>query len=274
MKTIAVVSDLHAGSTIGLCPPSVVLYEEGMYQANKYQLALWQKWQQFWQWARTNAGEERWLVVNGDAIEGIHHATTQIVSPNVLDHITIAETAIRLAIEIYEPKHIFFVRGTETHTGNSAKEEEALARLFESYVPYEKPLSRWAIWIETENVTFHFAHHTGGWLRPWTRTGAPGRESVMMAHTAIELTRHGHLYEIPDVSIRAHQHRFNDSGMATYPRVFILPGWQLATGYIRKISPSNVPEVGGMLFNVDNGTYVPLVKRWILPHADDLHFRG
>jgi len=267
--TIVAVSDLHAGSTVGLCPPEYDLYEEGRYRANKYQLSLWKRWEAFWHRAGEIARGRRWIVWNGDLVDGVHHRTTQLVSVNTLDHVGIAAASIRRAVEIYRPEAMFFVRGTGVHVGDVAQLEEMVAAEFRDTIPYEAPLSRWGAWIETDGVRFHFAHHTQGWGRPWTKTGAPGRESVMMVANA-----HAADVGVPDVSVRGHQHRFNDSGMATHPRVFVLPGWQLMSGFLRKIAPGREPEIGGIIFTVQDGEYTPHVRRWIIPLADELHYRS
>ena len=268
--TITVVSDLHAGSTWGLCPPEVELHEEGTYHASKYQRWLWDNWIDFWTWARELARGRRVMVINGDMVDGVHHRTTQLVSTNEADHIEIADQCIRAAVEIYRPRHIVFIRGTEVHVGAAARDEEIIAHRWRKYVPHEKPFSRYAAFMTVEGVLFHFAHHTGGWGRPWTATGAPGRESVIMRDYALTAhMRTGEPVEVPDVSVRAHQHRFNDSGRATHPRVIVCPAWQLSTVFGKRISPTRAPDIGGVQFVVREGKYTIEERLYHIPGADD-----
>jgi len=268
--SIAVVSDLHAGSTWGLCPPVVDLYEEGRYEASKYQMWLWENWINYWQWARENARGKRYMVINGDAVDGVHHRTTQLISTNLADHISIADECIKAAVDVFQPRRILFVRGTEVHVGSAGREEELLATRYKKYVPHDRPYSRYTAWVEAEGVKFHFAHHVGGWGRPWTAVGAPGRESVMMRDWAVTShLRTGEPLALPDVSVRSHQHRFNDSGLATYPRVFVTPSWQLSTAFGRRISQSRLPDVGGMLFIARAGEYTAQVKIYHIEGEDD-----
>ena len=44
---LRVTSDLHAGSTVALCPPKVQLDDGGKYEASKAQLWLWECWLDF-----------------------------------------------------------------------------------------------------------------------------------------------------------------------------------------------------------------------------------
>jgi hypothetical protein len=82
---LAVVSDLHAGGTTALCPPSIALDDGGEYNASKAQRWLWQCWGQFWDRAQSVRDEHAatfYQIFNGDLVDGNHHGTTQILSGN------------------------------------------------------------------------------------------------------------------------------------------------------------------------------------------------
>ena len=45
---VAIISDLHAGSTVGLCPPRFTLDDGGDYVSSPAQRWLWRNWNHFW----------------------------------------------------------------------------------------------------------------------------------------------------------------------------------------------------------------------------------
>ena len=45
---LRITSDLHAGSTVAICPPRVQLDDGGEYHASKAQRWLWERWKDFW----------------------------------------------------------------------------------------------------------------------------------------------------------------------------------------------------------------------------------
>ncbi|GAF68288.1 unnamed protein product, partial [marine sediment metagenome] len=73
---LIVVSDLHCGCRLGLChPKGVYLDDGGTYLPSKIQKKVWKWWREFWdEWVPTITRGEPWdLVVNGDALDGVHH---------------------------------------------------------------------------------------------------------------------------------------------------------------------------------------------------------
>ena len=126
---VAVVSDLHSNSTIGLCPYSFNLDDGGTYKASKAQRWLWRNWQDYWK-RIANLSQDTGLpvvaVVNGDITDGDHHGSPQLITRNDADQ-------LRLGIAVLEPvlntaRRVFVVRGTEAHVGKSASLEEMIAQ--------------------------------------------------------------------------------------------------------------------------------------------------
>jgi hypothetical protein len=123
---VAVISDTHIGSTVGLCPPTVALDDGGQYLANPAQRWLWERWEIFWLAAngtKPRGGGKRWAIHLGDVTEGDHHNTSQIITRN-------RATQMGLAIEVLEPvarwaDRLFIVRGTAAHASEAGAMEEA-----------------------------------------------------------------------------------------------------------------------------------------------------
>jgi hypothetical protein len=126
---IAATSDQHAGSALAMCPAEIKLDDGGTYTASKMQRWAYQCWGDYWKRVAQVVKKEKALlyeVFHGDAVEGQHHGSTQVASgnPNAQAAIITACMAIPLALK---PDKMFWVRGTETHVGQSASAEERIA---------------------------------------------------------------------------------------------------------------------------------------------------
>jgi len=85
-KLIVLLSDLHVGSTIGLWPPDFISNEGNPIGQNKFQEWLWECWQDAAKWSAKLIGKDAFeIVLNGDLVEGIHHRSLQVMTPDVGD---------------------------------------------------------------------------------------------------------------------------------------------------------------------------------------------
>lgn len=247
---LAVTNDQHCGSTVALCPPEINLDDGGSYKASKAQLWLWQCWNDFWSRVdvvRKEQGADLYQVFNGDAIDGDHHHTSQILSrnPNAQAAVWTACVAVPLALK---PDKMFFVRGTEVHVGNSASGEERIADgLRRDKRPIEGDTetgtaSWWHLRQEIHGVRIDVAHHGRTGMREHTRASAASLHAhdIVMSHI-----KSGDPY--PHLALRAHYHRFNDSHDAAPTRVITNGAWQLKTGYVHKIAADTLADIGGLI---------------------------
>lgn len=248
---VAVISDLHLGSTIGLCPPSLTLDDGGTYMASRAQRWLWLCWQNYWEQVRAarRPGDRLYVVVNGDIMDGDHHDTPQIITRNPSTILSLASSVLDPVAQ--EADRLFIVRGTETHVGKSASQEEEVARDLGAVPDAEAGThSWWVLPMEVEGVNFQFAHHGNVGSRTWSRGG-----TVMANAADISLNHLLRGQKPPDVAVRSHMHQFADSG-TTYPtRLFHTPAWQLSTAFVARIAPGKVADFGGFLFSVEDGEY-------------------
>lgn len=255
---LAVVSDVHAGSTVALCPPKILLDDGGSYEASKPQRWLWQSWVGFWDRVKLVRHEhkaELYAVFNGDLVEGNHHGTSQILSgnPNAQAAVVNAAMGIPLAMK---PDRIFVVRGTESHVGASACAEERIADgLRRDKRPVEgdpetSTASWWHLRMEVHNTLIDVTHHGRTGQREHTR----GSAAVLHAHDILlSHVKSGERY--PDLALRGHYHRFNDSGDAAPTRVITSGAWQLKTGYVHKVAADSLADIGGLIVVVNEEGY-------------------
>lgn len=251
MKTALVVfSDLHVGSTVGLCPANVTLDDGGRYAATKAQLWLLDCWRRAWaDVARLAAGYELWAVSNGDLCDGDHHGTYQLWSRNPEDQI---RTACDMLSPVQQLAHrLFVVRGTEAHVGGSSWFEEAIAhRIDAEPCPVTATHSWYRLPIIVSGVRFHVAHHASMGGKELSRgTSAAGQATDTLTYCA----EHG--LTIPDVVVRSHNHRWADSGTTYRVRAVGMPAWQLGTAYINGRRPNSIADIGLCVWLCDAGRY-------------------
>lgn len=248
---LVVVADTHIGSTVALCPPAVPLDDGGSYTPSAGQRWLWSCWLDFWTQVmatRPSGGGKRYVVHLGDICEGDHHETSQIVSRN-------PATMLDLAITVLEPvrqwaDHMFVIRGTEAHAGKSAAMEEAIADDLNCTRDMARDTaSWWHLLLEVQGVRIDCAHQPiSASGRPWTRANGA---NVLAFATFSEYAEHGE--RPPDIALRAHLHRFSDSGSNYVTRAVIAPAWQLGTAYSNRRWPGQLADIGGQIWTITDG---------------------
>jgi hypothetical protein len=256
---VAVVSDTHINSTIGLCPPRVQLDDGGTYRPSRFQRELWRCWGEFWGVVQQRReGLPLFVVLNGDLVDGDHHDTSQLVSRNL-------ETQARMAVEVLDPMaqmadQLFVIRGTEAHTGPSAMWEEFLGRdLGAVGDDIAGTASWWWLPLEVDGVRFDFAHHPGtSSRRPWTRGGAANRLAAWVLNDYAEAGDRP-----PHLVFRSHNHVYEDSGNNHAVRAIITPCWQLTTGFGHRVGGSGkLADIGGVIVECQDGHYQLEVQRY------------
>jgi hypothetical protein len=254
---IAVAGDLHAGSTVALCPPEVPLDDGGFYHPSKAQSWLWQCWLAYWQEVEREAAEADrfYQIFNGDMLDGDHHNTSQIISRNPADWSYLLGEALAVPLAL-RPDKLFVVRGTEVHNGKSNSGEEGLAKRWRLDGlpivgdPETGTASWWHLRAEIDGVRLDVAHHGRTGHREHTRTNAANLHAhdILLAHVKQGDTP-------PDLCLRAHYHRFNDSYDACPVRVITNGAWQLKTGFVHRIAADTLADIGGMIITIEDGAY-------------------
>ena len=275
-NNLIVISDLHCGCRLGLCPPEgAKLDDGGTYMPSRLQETVWGWWREFWDdWVpRATRGEPWDLVVNGDAIDGVHHGSVTQISHNIEDQVSLAEAVLAPIVE--RAGQYFHVRGTEIHVGKSGIDEERLAKRLGAVPNEDGQHARWELWkrigIERPGEPAplcHILHHIG-------TTGRVAYEtSAVQAELIAEFTEAGQTQEVPpDVVVRSHRHRYikvqNPSGDRPESCGIISPGWQLKTPFVWKIPGGRVsqPQFGGILIRKGDEEFYTRFKVWKLKRA-------
>lgn len=262
-RVLAVVSDLHCGSTVGLHPlMDTPLDDGGAYSPSPAQQWLWENWVNFWSRVGAEAdGGELHILLNGDLVDGDHHGTTQIVSRHLGTQLDILKACFEPVLAL-GPKTVTVVRGTEVHVGKSGSAEESFGRWLAAQgvkVTREPGTMNYSHWHFRGMIEDSFGapiasidatHHGRIGGRPWSKLGAVG---ALAAQIVLE---HAMRREpAPDFAFRSHYHTHADTGDNYPTRLVQTPAWQLATAYAKRVVPESLSDVGGfmLVFDDDEG---------------------
>lgn len=256
--------DLHAGSTVAVCPPEgIELDDGGMMTPNKIQRWLFANWENCWgeRYAKLldrYKPDTQTLVLNGDLTEG--HAPNRPGNPQaaplVGQHLRAAIKLLELGPLRHGLTAVHVVRGTEAHVGRAAELEEGLSRVMkaEGVNVVEDPdtgqvTSYWRR-FDIEGVRFDCRHHGRFGQRMHTK------DSYMRlyAHDIWEAhVRSGE--RPPDLCFRSHYHNHGDSGrIEDLPtRVIALPAWQCLTSFGHRIAIEDLGKHGAVVVVVRDG---------------------
>jgi len=230
-------SDTHVGSTVGIMPHGFVTLNGNHVQPNKLQAWLYECWEDAWfKWLPSYVGDDPYvLVCGGDVIEGIHHGTTEIWSPDLSDQ---SEAALRLYRPIVERAEKFYmVRGTEVHTGSSSE-----IRIGSQLGACPNPDTGLAAWdklvLDIHGTRLHYLHHVSTTTRTWLEASGPW--AAMMNDRSICFDAG---QQPPRVCGYGHRHKAihvrNPGGLA-----FVTHPWQGLTRFGYKVAGAAITMPG------------------------------
>lgn len=256
IRAAVFLSDIHAGSTVALMPPEVMLAEETTVRQNRLQAWFWERWLDLQVWLDHELrGAPFALILNGDLIEGDHHRTDQIVSKNLGDHLNIAEAV--LAPIASRAAKVFVTRGTECHVGDT---EASLAKRFAAEKDAETGRQVFdRLTLDLCGVRTVVRHHVSTSSRPWLEQNGLGLE---LAAEQLNAARNGE--PIPRILAVGHRHTPGDV-QTTEGLCFATPAWQALTRHGHKVVGAARCKPGAYLLdwrNVPDGQ-MPIVRRRI-----------
>lgn len=268
------VSDLHCGGSTGLHPDTPTpLDDGGAYTPSPVQAWNFANWLDFWRRANEAAeGKPLRVIVNGDAVDGCHHKTVQIISLHPGIQCDILMRCWAPVLDLVKIASFTVIRGTAAHVGEGAPTEEAFARwLARQKIPVlpdeDTGTMSWRHFKgELAGVTIDATHHgrTGG--RLWTSLGGA-------ANLAVEImAEYANRRELPPtLAIRSHKHKTFDTHDNFRLRLLATCAWQLGTDWVKQAVPESLADLGGHIItcadgrvrDIDTVRYLPTTPtRW------------
>lgn len=264
VNNLVFVSDTHIASRLGLCwPNGMQLDDGGVAMPSRLQLIVWEWWCEFWDvWVpEVCRGEPYGIVFNGDIIDGIHHNDTTQMSANLEDQSELAYQIMKPRVEAAEGRY-YHIRGTESHVGPSAREEERLAKRLGAIPNEEGQHARWELWVNLGKYLVHAMHHIGTSGSMAYETSAIQKE---LEQSFVESARWDD--EPPDVLVRSHRHRNAETRIQTrkgFATSCTTAGWQLKTPYVYRIAGARQtqPQIGGTVVRCGDEDIYTRHKLW------------
>jgi len=263
IHNLVVVSDLHVGCQLGLCPDAGAAMDEGGYYApNGAQNKVWAWWTEFWNVVVPDfcRGEPFAVCLNGDALDGCHHKATHQWTHNLTDQAKAAEAILRPVVESCEGRY-YHIRGTEAHVGPSGEQEERLAKGLGAIPNDQGQFARYELWVRIGRGLAHITHHIGTAGSMHYESTAPMRE---LTEAYVEAGRWNN--EPPDWVVRSHRHRNVEVRVQThkgFATCCTTPAWQLQTPFTYKIAGArqSLPQIGGSVLRCgDEDLYT---RHWV-----------
>lgn len=249
IRNLIVVSDLHCGCRVGLCPPTGVILADGgsRYLPSPMVQTMWSYWEYFWaEWVpRVTHHEPFAVVVNGDAVDGCHHGSKHQISQNFADQAGIAYEVLAPIVDQCEGR-FYGIKGTEAHVGASGENEEQLYRRLGAIPDKTGASARYELWKEVGNSLVHLAHHIG------TSGSMAYESSAVMRELTESYVEAGRWHDrAPDVVCRSHRHRDFEIKVPAadgYALGVVTGAWQLRTPFSSKIMGGRIsqPQIGGI----------------------------
>lgn len=226
---VVTVSDTHCGSDVGLMPETLRLPKGNVVTIGDNVLQRWllEKWRVAEELVyNLTKGYRVLLAFNGDAIEGSHHRTTELVAQDKMRHVQAFMQCAERLVEMSD--HRIVIKGTECHTENF--EHEIASRI--------NPIGgeardKW--FIETRGVKHDFAHHIGTSSRKYLEGS---QLSIAMGNAELCASRVGH----PPAHVYWRGHRHGGGYYSDGNRTMVVTGaWQFLTRYGFKVVTDAIP---------------------------------
>jgi hypothetical protein len=254
---VAVVGDLHIGSTVGLCPRRVALDDGGAYEASKSQRWLWSCWQDYWEQVKAlkDEGVKVVAVLNGDLCDRNKHGHYQLFTTNRATLKGAVLDTLKPQLDVAD--YTIVIRGTEAHTGESAELEEWFADDIGAVRDEQSGSASWWYWEATiEGHKLAMVHHPGtNSMRPWTMGGGANRAAAITTYNY-----YGQRWQ-PELVVFSHVHH-NEDSLDNHPvRAIFNRAFSLRTAYDHRSGRSlQQAEVGALILALTEGEPIGVTK--------------
>lgn len=249
---VAGIGDTHSNSTTGLMPPVTHLGGGATHGCTERQLWMWERFVEYWQRVYEEKVKMKLPVVaflNGETADINKHSSAESVVTDEATAVSVAMQALAPVLDVADL--IFVIRGTEAHTGKLSSLDEIVGeRLHAVRDNSTGAYSWWNLYTMLGGVTFDVAHHPGhGHMRPWTRGGGANRLAISIVNAYQDAGE-----TPPRVTLRGHNHKYEDSGHNFATLAVINHSWKLTDSYGYRIGAGRHPlPIGGQIFYCQNG---------------------
>jgi hypothetical protein len=236
-KRVVIISDLHSGHRVGLCPP---LWQNKSVNPkwNNIQVELWNQYKRMVQTYSPIDNPIHLLIVNGDAIEGkgFRSGSSELITADRQEQ---CQMAIECIIQ-WNAKNILMTYGTPYHTGYGEDWEETVAlRVGARKIGSQE-------WPQVNGVTFDCKHFVGNSSIPHGKGTPLAKERLWN----VIWNEWEESQPKADIVIRSHVHSFDYVGSVNW-LALTTPALQgLGSKYGARI-PSKIVHFGIVYFDIE-----------------------
>jgi len=265
-------SDFHSGGSTALFPPIFWQFQHVNHTPTKKQKAIWKHFDKCVKEIASIRNGRRLLVfVDGDAIDGVHHSTPQVVTRNVNEqaeiHQWIMDYLLReIGFDKESGDRLYYVTGTEVHTNDAENRigEDLGAEMNGDLYAFD------FLPLEVNGRLLWFYHH-GATAGKGPNIGNALRNSLRNVYSENKTND----LRNPDVIVTGHVHK---PAYETYSILegetvnvlhgIILPSWQRKTRFGNKVAPSEINKIGLAWFGISAKGDISTPEFRIMKDAD------
>lgn len=242
-KQLVILSDLHCGGSTGLWPKGFKTHEGFEVGQNGFQEWLWECWEDLEGWIKKKTGGKPYeLLLNGDLIEGVHHRTIEIMTPDPSD-------MVNAAIQVLGPlsdraTRTYLTTGTSCHVGNTeawiGREIGAVKDPDTGHHVFPR------LELEYGDHLVAASHHISTTGRPYLEASAL---SMALGSEIQERARTGK--RTPTILIKGHRHVHGiySDGMGM---CLVTGAWQGLTRHAQKVVSHAIPRPSCFILNFED----------------------
>lgn len=244
-------SDMHSGGATALFPPHFWQGKHNNHTPTKSQKAMFQHFDKCAEYVRKNRKNKRVVVVhNGDAIDGVHHGTLEVVTYSQneqLDiHVELMEYFLdKIGFDRRKGDQLYYTEGTESHVRD---DEDRLAKFLPVQLSDEGLLVHPELMLNINGRKVLFLHHG-----PTRGRGVNRGNPLRLWMGSLFWTNLLKGYDQPDLVITGHTHT---PAYNTYVQDWkvihgvICPSWQMKTRYANGKAPAETNEIGLIVLEI------------------------
>lgn len=257
---IVPLSDFHSGGTTALFPDRFIEFASGAVGAPKSkQQAIYKHFEHCAKEVLKARKDKRLIIVhNGDAIDGVHHASSQIVTYDKREQSDLHVELMNIFkkwVNFHQGDLLYYTKGTESHTDNNenhiGKELGAVQTNDNFYVFDDLTLTvnDKRIWFTHHGPNSGRGPNKGNAFRNWLRDRF--YECVNEDRIPPNMIITGHTHD-PFWQIYIGRYKGNYFPL----RGMISPSWQLKTRYANGKIPLDLNKIGLQYFTVTKEGFI------------------
>ena len=251
--TLVVLSDLHSGSTKALFPNKLKQFKHGNHTPTPDQRDMWKHFESCAKQIREIRKRKRLIIIHdGDALEGSHHGSHQVVTHNPVEqidiHVELMDYFMR-EVRFKDEDKLYYVSGTETHTNDY--EEQCAADLGAEQTAQGNHVYN-KLELTVNGFTMWNVHHG-----PGRGKGANVGNALrnFLKNTYFDCLADG--IKPPDMIISGHVHEplfgayiawKGEKYHITYG--IISPAWQSKSRFAYRVAPVSLNKIGLVHFDI------------------------